>query len=140
MKKSILIEIFFIFVYVLLIFTSEACLAFVLVQREKPKQKVFSGGKSVMLKTVLWLLLLITLVTAVTTSAQETVCIPDPATVLATLRKEHPRLLINDSDLARLKSLRKTDKILQKCIEDVLKTADVYCTNPTLSYKEEEGH
>jgi len=59
----------------------------------------------------------------------------DGSTVLSTLDKNHPRLMLKDEDLRKLKELHTKDKILQKCVGDVLKQADNYCESPTLKHE-----
>jgi len=54
--------------------------------------------------------------------------------VLATLDKSHPRLMLKEKDLETLKQQYATDKVLQKCLKDVLKEADVYLEGPMLKY------
>ncbi len=60
---------------------------------------------------------------------------PTAETVLKTLNKAHPRLILTDKRLAELKALMKRDDLLKKCYKDVLKQADEYCTKPPLKYK-----
>ncbi|MDP6635121.1 MAG: DUF4962 domain-containing protein [Phycisphaerae bacterium] len=48
----------------------------------------------------------------------------DKATVLSTLDKTRPRLMLKDADLQKLKTRCKSDPILQKCVADVIKSAD----------------
>ncbi len=57
------------------------------------------------------------------------------ASVLDTLDKSHPRLMLKDEDLTRLKQQYEKDKVLQKCVDDCLKRADNYMTAPKLTYK-----
>ena len=54
--------------------------------------------------------------------------------VLATLDKNHPRLMLKDKDLEGLKQRYETDKVLQKCVKDVLKEADACLDKPSLTY------
>ncbi|MBN2593801.1 MAG: heparinase II/III family protein [Sedimentisphaerales bacterium] len=61
--------------------------------------------------------------------------IPDSSTVLRTLDKSHPRLMLKDKELQRLKELYTEDKVLQKCIEDVLKEAEDCAGKPMLTYR-----
>ncbi len=61
--------------------------------------------------------------------------IPTPDRVLSTLDKSHPRLILKNEGLAKLKELLKEDKLLQKCRDDVLKKADSYLDRPVLIYK-----
>ena len=57
------------------------------------------------------------------------------ASVLATLDRSHPRLMLKDDELKKLKELYKTDKALQKCVADVLKRADGYQKKAPPIYK-----
>lgn len=59
----------------------------------------------------------------------------EPSDVLKTLDKNHPRLMLKDKDLKRLKELHEKDKILQKCIRDVLNEADNFAGKPMLTYR-----
>ena len=59
----------------------------------------------------------------------------EPSTVLKTLDKGHPRLMLKDKDLASLKQQYAKDKVLQKCMRDVLRQADEYIDRPVLRYK-----
>ncbi|MFC1694391.1 DUF4962 domain-containing protein [Candidatus Latescibacterota bacterium] len=61
--------------------------------------------------------------------------IPDSDTVLSTLDRKHPRLMMKDKDLARIKKLQKTDAIVRRCVSDVLQRADNYCKQPPLEYE-----
>jgi len=61
--------------------------------------------------------------------------IVEPSTVLKTLDKGHPRLMLKDKDLESLKKQYAKDKVLQKCVRDVLRQADVYLNRPVLRYK-----
>jgi len=58
----------------------------------------------------------------------------EPATVLSTLDANHPRLLLKDKDMERLKEQYTKDEVLQKCLRDVLKKADGYVQKPVISY------
>ncbi|MHC4718002.1 MAG: heparinase II/III domain-containing protein, partial [Planctomycetota bacterium] len=49
---------------------------------------------------------------------------PDPETVLDTLRKDHPRLMLTPERLAELKARRATDPVLDRLIKDALAAAD----------------
>ena len=64
---------------------------------------------------------------------------PSPKDVLSTLNRSHPRLMMNDSDLERIKSLYQSDAGIKSYVGDVLKKADEYCTKPKLSYELKEG-
>jgi len=59
----------------------------------------------------------------------------DASKVLSTLDKTHPRLMLKDADLRRLKGLCKSDRILQKCIADVMKDAQRCLKRRPLVYK-----
>ena len=59
----------------------------------------------------------------------------DSSAVLATLDKNHPRLMLKDKDLETLKQQYATDKVLQKCIKDVLQDADLQLQKPPLKYE-----
>ncbi|NIP26566.1 MAG: DUF4962 domain-containing protein, partial [Phycisphaerae bacterium] len=61
--------------------------------------------------------------------------IVEPSTVLKTLDKGHPRLMLKDKDLAALKKQHANDEVLQKCIKDVLRQADEYVDRPVLKYR-----
>ncbi|MCE5248872.1 heparinase II/III-family protein [bacterium] len=69
-----------------------------------------------------------------TASAQQTVRIPKPETVLSTLDRSHPRLMFKDSDLGRIKKQRETDAVLSRYIDDVVKKADEFCRKPPVEY------
>ncbi len=82
--------------------------------------------------------LILCLVTAIVSSvpalAQVGRAVPEPSVVLATLDQNHPRLMLKDADLARLKELYKTDTVLQRYVRDVLELADGYCEVPMLTH------
>jgi Heparinase II/III-like protein len=59
----------------------------------------------------------------------------NPSTVLTTLDKSHPRLLLKDRDLEKLKEQYAQDELLQKCIRDVLRDANACADRPMLKYK-----
>jgi len=59
----------------------------------------------------------------------------DSSAVLKTLDKSHPRLMLKDKDLERLKKLYAKDEVLQKCLRDVLKDADACAEKPMLTYR-----
>ena len=59
----------------------------------------------------------------------------DPSDVLKTLDKGHPRLMLKDKDLERLKERYTEDKVLQKCVKDVLEEADDCAAKSMLTYK-----
>jgi hypothetical protein len=58
-----------------------------------------------------------------------------PSNVLKTLDKSHPRLMLKDKDLERLKELYTEDKVLQKCVKDVLEEADDCAGKSMLTYR-----
>ncbi len=55
--------------------------------------------------------------------------------VLDTLVEGHPRLMLSDAGLARLKALYDSDETLQRYVGDVLETADGYLDAPLLERK-----
>ena len=59
----------------------------------------------------------------------------DPSEVLETLDKSHPRLMLKDEDLEKLKEQYATDKTLQKCMEDSLREADSCAGKSMLTYR-----
>jgi len=59
----------------------------------------------------------------------------DSSAVLKTLDKSHPRVMLKDKDLKHLKRLYVKDKVLQKCLRDVLKDADACLEKPMLIYR-----
>ena len=69
------------------------------------------------------------------TSAPAKEVMINPSRVLETLDKNHPRLMLKDKDLEKLKSLHAQDTILQKCVEDALKDADTCAGKPMLTYR-----
>jgi len=66
-------------------------------------------------------------------SAKEVVI--DSSAILETLDKDHPRLMLKDKDLESLKKQYAKDKVLQKCLRDVLSQADAYSERPMLTYR-----
>ena len=58
-----------------------------------------------------------------------------PASVLETLDKSHPRLMLKHADLAELKKRIDADPLLAKCRDDLLKKADGYCRQQPVAYK-----
>jgi heparinase II/III-like protein len=60
---------------------------------------------------------------------------PTPETVLKTLKKEHPRLVLTEARLAELKRQLPQDKLLQKIRDDVIKRADGYLKRNPVVYK-----
>jgi hypothetical protein len=69
------------------------------------------------------------------TSVPAKQAIPDSSNVLKTLDESHPRLLLKDKELQRLKELYAEDKVLQKCVKDVLRQADSCAGKPMLTYR-----
>ncbi|MCK4751901.1 MAG: heparinase II/III family protein [Planctomycetes bacterium] len=61
--------------------------------------------------------------------------IVDPNTVLDTLDKNHPRLMLKDDQLQALKAQHEKDEVLQRYIKDVIRVADYYLEKPPLTYK-----
>jgi len=59
----------------------------------------------------------------------------DSSTVLETLDKSHPRLILKDKDIESLKKQYEEDKVLQKCLKDVLEQADADLEKPMLTYR-----
>ena len=59
----------------------------------------------------------------------------DESTVLSTLDKAHPRLMLKDADLKRLKARCDSDPILQKCVADLIKGAESSMKRPPLVHK-----
>jgi len=59
----------------------------------------------------------------------------DSSAVLKTLDKSHPRLMLKDKDLERLKELYAKDRILQKCLQDTLEQADACLKRRALTYR-----
>ena len=58
-----------------------------------------------------------------------------PSTFLTALEHRHPRLMLKDKDLERLKELYAKDEVLQRYLTDVLSKADVYVQEPVLAYE-----
>jgi len=79
--------------------------------------------------------LLVVLISSQYAWADEQKITVDPATVLSTLDKSHPRLMLKDRDLQDLKKQYAEDKVLQKCVADVLRSAQGYLKKPKLTYK-----
>ena len=61
--------------------------------------------------------------------------VPKADDVLQTLQAEHPRLMLKDDRLAALKDRCREDKVLQKCVHDVISRADGYLKRPAVVYK-----
>ena len=68
-------------------------------------------------------------------AAMERQVVVKPSTILTTLEKDHPRLMLQDKDLERLKELYAKDEVLQRYLTDVLSKADVYAQKPVLTYE-----
>ena len=60
---------------------------------------------------------------------------PSPETVLNTLFRPHPRLLLKDSDVARIQKARQSDNVLEKCIANVIEQAEKDLVLPGLEHK-----
>jgi len=67
------------------------------------------------------------------TPAQEVTI--NPSTVLETLDKGHPRLMLKDKDLETLKKRHTEDTVLQKCLKDALREADTCAGKSMLTYR-----
>ena len=59
----------------------------------------------------------------------------EQASVLSTLDRGHPRLMLKDKDLGRLRACYPEDPALQKCWRDVKEDADRCLTRSPLVYK-----
>lgn len=68
-------------------------------------------------------------------AAMERQVVVKPSTVLTTLEKNHPRLMLKDEDLNYLKARLPQDKVLQRYLKDVLNQADACHQKPPLTYK-----
>ena len=55
--------------------------------------------------------------------------------ILKTLDRNHPRLMLKDEDLKRLKQRHEEDEVLQKCVRDVLEDADDCAGKSMLTYR-----
>jgi hypothetical protein len=64
----------------------------------------------------------------------------DLSAALSTLDLTHPRLLLKNDDLIRLKNKYRSDSRLQRYIQDILRQADAYCNAPALAYIKKGGH
>ena len=62
--------------------------------------------------------------------AQDVVTPPKADAVLKTLDPAHPRLMLKDADVARLKALIEKDPLLRKCTDAMVARADRICTKP----------
>jgi hypothetical protein len=60
--------------------------------------------------------------------------VPEPAAVLSSLRHGHPRLMLDDAGLERLKQTIKVDPTAARYFADVIRQADAYCNEPLLAY------
>jgi hypothetical protein len=72
---------------------------------------------------------------AVDAPARPVIVPPTAATVLATLRQGHPRLLLSDQRVAELTRLAATDEVVKKGLAEVLADADKLLTAPALERK-----
>jgi len=68
------------------------------------------------------------------TSGEDKEFIVGSSAVLKTLDKSHPRLMLKNEDLEHLKELYAKDKVLQKCLKDVLNEADKCLEKRMLTY------
>jgi hypothetical protein len=57
------------------------------------------------------------------------------STVLETLQRGHPRLMLKDEDLANLKKQHDKDKVLQKLVAEVIRDADGCMSRRALAYR-----
>ncbi|MFC1508510.1 heparinase II/III family protein [Candidatus Omnitrophota bacterium] len=89
---------------------------------------------------LLYLVLMSLILLPAYAAGQDNLRIPKPGSVLSTLYKPHPRLLIQKDGIERIKRLRDTDDTLRKYMGDVLTIADDICTKPVLTYKAREGY
>jgi len=55
--------------------------------------------------------------------------------ILKTLDRNHPRLMLKDEELKRLKQRHEEDEVLQKCVKDVLEEADDCAGKSMLTYR-----
>jgi hypothetical protein len=76
-----------------------------------------------------------TIILGLTITTCTCACDANPATVLSTLDKSHPRLLLKDAELQKLKTLCNSDPILKKCVADLITSADACLEMPSLKYK-----
>lgn len=82
------------------------------------------------------LMVLVALVTAICTAARAAgPARPTADTVLKTLVKAHPRLMLTEARLAELKALARTDKTLARYVRDVIRRADSDLRRPMLVHK-----
>ncbi len=61
--------------------------------------------------------------------------VPTAEDCLKTLDRGHPRLFLKDTRLSELKALSRTDKVLQKCVTDMISRADSYVPRTPVVYK-----
>ncbi|UCG57244.1 MAG: heparinase II/III family protein [Phycisphaerales bacterium] len=61
--------------------------------------------------------------------------VAESSDVLSTLDRNHPRLMLKDKGLDDLKQHYQNDKVLQKCVEDVLKKAEAAFGKPRLTHR-----
>lgn len=61
--------------------------------------------------------------------------VTDSSSVLLTLDKSRPRLMLKDKDLEILQKQYPNDRVLQKCLSDVIERADSYMNKPMLTYR-----
>lgn len=87
-----------------------------------------------MAKSILTALTVIMSFSYLTLTAAEQAAV-DPSAVLNVLDKSHPRLMLKDKDLEHLKELYEKDKVLQKCVSDVLSEADKCAGKSMLTYR-----
>jgi hypothetical protein len=59
----------------------------------------------------------------------------EPISILSTLEPRHPRLMLKDADLGRLRASYSEDPALRKCVADVCKDANDCLARPPLVYK-----
>lgn len=85
-------------------------------------------------------LALLTIVPAATGFAAAPMVVPDPSGVLATLKPAHPRLMLDDAGLARLRETLRNDPTAARYWADVLREADALCAAPVLSYTVKEDN
>jgi len=82
-----------------------------------------------------FLTLAVTLAFCLTTSSLAQESDVNSSKILSTLENYHPRLMLMDKDLEHLKVLYTQDRVLQKCMGDVLKDADNCAEKPMLTYR-----
>ncbi|MFH1717960.1 MAG: heparinase II/III family protein [Planctomycetota bacterium] len=77
----------------------------------------------------------VTILSCLSVQVQGTEVTVDSSKVLETLNKNHPRLMLKDSELENLKKQYAKDEILRKCVKDVLEEADDCYQKPMLTYR-----